>query len=466
MFGATIESMRPELRDAYYEIVERYRKEYWGIYDDTIEMERAVILSDGYYGDGSSVLQLYQKTDKPIMLQTIHSMQNKNNQIAFADIVKYKGEWWFFSAKSNLICRMDKKTLKVVPVVAVPTEWKRVEYRDMYIYRDKIFLIPFSTPQIIIYDILEDAIRKINVPIEKSWRGNPFSEGILIENRLYLLPQALNKLIYVDVVNESVKEAIEKIEDKNNPSDVYFSDGYINYNTCELLMGKTLKNEFVCTNLTGSKKKTYAINDIVSDGWGHIIESKNGTWYVPYTADRIFFVEREGQVMHEFTNFPQGYIVEKCSFIKSFVHKDKLYLIPKSSNLMIVIDEKGNMYAPIKSEEKWDKNSYYEDSMRYSNIWEDEGRLYIFSSIRGQIIELTDIEKPIYRNVDFSVCDNWCIGKSMSFTYGEERESNFENVFFLIRYILQRNISVTPYNNIPQKAGKKIFDKCKLNGEG
>ncbi len=42
-----------------------------GIFDDTADMDRAVVLSDAYYGDGSSVMQLYQQTGKPVMCQNV-----------------------------------------------------------------------------------------------------------------------------------------------------------------------------------------------------------------------------------------------------------------------------------------------------------------------------------------------------------------------------------------------------------
>lgn len=67
----TVESMRPDLRDAYIEIVNQYRKEGWGIYDDTPEMDRAVVLSDAYYGDHSSVVPIFKETGKPIMIQNV-----------------------------------------------------------------------------------------------------------------------------------------------------------------------------------------------------------------------------------------------------------------------------------------------------------------------------------------------------------------------------------------------------------
>ena len=66
---ATIKSIRPGLWEEYKDIVDTYRAEGWGIYDDTADMDRAVVLSDGYYGDRSSVVYLYQEKRKPLMLQ-------------------------------------------------------------------------------------------------------------------------------------------------------------------------------------------------------------------------------------------------------------------------------------------------------------------------------------------------------------------------------------------------------------
>ena len=73
LLRATFESMHPELLEEYEKLVSAYRRERWGIYDDTAELERAVAWTDGYYGDTSSVVQLYEKTEKPVMIQTIMS---------------------------------------------------------------------------------------------------------------------------------------------------------------------------------------------------------------------------------------------------------------------------------------------------------------------------------------------------------------------------------------------------------
>lgn len=71
LIQATIESMRPELWQGYKELKDKYIEEGWGVYDDTAELDRAVEISDGYYGDPSSVVALFEKTGKPIMLQDL-----------------------------------------------------------------------------------------------------------------------------------------------------------------------------------------------------------------------------------------------------------------------------------------------------------------------------------------------------------------------------------------------------------
>ena len=80
LMEATIESMRPELGAAYKGIVGAYRRDGWGVYDDSSDMDRAVCLSDGYYGDGSSVVQLFCALNKFVLHQYIEDeMESMNN---------------------------------------------------------------------------------------------------------------------------------------------------------------------------------------------------------------------------------------------------------------------------------------------------------------------------------------------------------------------------------------------------
>lgn len=73
LIKATVESMRPQLWGEYNRLVKQYIEEGWGIYDDTADLNRAIEISDAYYGDGSSIVPLYQQTGKPIMMQSVET---------------------------------------------------------------------------------------------------------------------------------------------------------------------------------------------------------------------------------------------------------------------------------------------------------------------------------------------------------------------------------------------------------
>ena len=74
LIESTLTSMRPQLWEIYKTIRDKYLEEGWGIYDDTADIDRAIVVSDAYYGDMSSVVQMYQKTGKPIMILNVEML--------------------------------------------------------------------------------------------------------------------------------------------------------------------------------------------------------------------------------------------------------------------------------------------------------------------------------------------------------------------------------------------------------
>ena len=66
---ATIKSMRNDCYERYVALEEDFIKNGYGIYDDTPDMYLSITLSDAYYGDWSSLVELYRQTGKPIMIQ-------------------------------------------------------------------------------------------------------------------------------------------------------------------------------------------------------------------------------------------------------------------------------------------------------------------------------------------------------------------------------------------------------------
>ena len=69
LLKTTISSMRPQLAEAYDKIVKYYTDKEIGIYDDTADLDRALVMADAYYGDPSSLVTLCKAIKMPIMIQ-------------------------------------------------------------------------------------------------------------------------------------------------------------------------------------------------------------------------------------------------------------------------------------------------------------------------------------------------------------------------------------------------------------
>ena len=91
----TAKSMNPTALESYIHLVDRYRKEKIGIYDDSKDLHRAVNISDAFYGDTSSVVELFRHQRKPIVIMDhgIIDNEEKNNgkqTIVVYDSMRYR----------------------------------------------------------------------------------------------------------------------------------------------------------------------------------------------------------------------------------------------------------------------------------------------------------------------------------------------------------------------------------------
>ena len=206
---STLRSMRPQLWDAYMKIREKYILEGWGIYDNTADLDRAIILSDAYYGDGSSVVQLYQKTGKPIMLQDPYYLNKENTELVMlsytADIME--GNLILISEFANAIFLVSLSTGIVTTTIRIDGEEdidcltlsfiKRGETLLVVPYCAKDFHVIdlYSREQYILNDVLTNEERNIN---------NKFITTICFGNKAWIIGEEIPKIIEFNLENMMV----------------------------------------------------------------------------------------------------------------------------------------------------------------------------------------------------------------------------------------------------------------------
>ena len=69
LLETTIHAMRPHLAEKYRQLVERFKADGLGIFDDSPDMYMAISLSDVYYGDRSSMVEIFETAGIPVILR-------------------------------------------------------------------------------------------------------------------------------------------------------------------------------------------------------------------------------------------------------------------------------------------------------------------------------------------------------------------------------------------------------------
>ena len=71
---ATIPTTDPQLYDNYKSLVNEYRLRCFGIYDDSGDDTRLLMLADAYYGDTDKLVQECRKRKIPVMIQNVDAV--------------------------------------------------------------------------------------------------------------------------------------------------------------------------------------------------------------------------------------------------------------------------------------------------------------------------------------------------------------------------------------------------------
>ena len=68
-------SLRPEVTSDFQALIDEYLNAGFGILDDSLDPTTAIAISDAYYGDTGSVMELFKATGRPIMIENCELCQ-------------------------------------------------------------------------------------------------------------------------------------------------------------------------------------------------------------------------------------------------------------------------------------------------------------------------------------------------------------------------------------------------------
>ena len=204
---STIQSMIPELEEQYMEVRRRFKEENIGILDESADLNRAIAVSDAYYGAWSSIVELYKATKKPVLYENNRVKRVEDTSFLPATLCIKDGFIWFMQLNSNKLVKMDQNTFEVEKIVSIFSE-PSFRYRQ-YNYHiidagSSLLLLLENSCQIYEYEIETDTIKIHQPEIEQF----VFHSEIVIKknSKLIMFPYGNNTILEYDYCSDKTTE--------------------------------------------------------------------------------------------------------------------------------------------------------------------------------------------------------------------------------------------------------------------
>ncbi|MHA7967354.1 hypothetical protein ACX93W_24845 [Paenibacillus sp. CAU 1782] len=336
---AAYSTMRSFLFDEYVQLIKEYKTEGYGIYDDTADLHRALSLSSAFYGDGTSVMQMYQCMDKPVMIQNIE----QTDLLSIGSLCESEDYLWFLTYQINGFFRLNKNTwdVKYIGSFVDEKQFDWMVYHAIHQSGNKLYFSPYSAGAIAIYDVTDSSFQYVDLPLPKGMKYNDqskFSKIIECDGFLYFIPfyyPGIVKLNMTDNSTEIINNWVKPIQKICDPKLGYFCNGVYNEATSSLVLAFINANAVLEFDL---KNNTTRLNTISNDTLGYMdIAQVNGEyWLLSANKAALISFNIETSSMIEYQINLDAIPADGYVQFQKLVHRDGfLYLVPAGTNCMV-----------------------------------------------------------------------------------------------------------------------------------
>lgn len=334
---STIKSIAPELEQLYLEVKQQYQSENIGILDESADLHRAIAVSDAYYGIWSSVVHLYKFTQKPILLQNDNISENKA-----WDIVDFviDGEYvWYIISDLNILFRADIEDKKSLDVIVLPDEiiCQPFANYNMLKYFDKIFLIPGTGENLIVYEMTSGSVSKTK--FGQTTQMIKFGAVYLWEDFLYLFPYMGNEIWKYDLQTQKIVKKISFLFEgktdrvlceKNNG--VYFINNDTIKRDSENAFFMDFVKDEISINLISNQKNIYK---------GIMQYDENNFILISALKREIVLWNKNTKKIEKIVDFPNDYIFDNSNDVQLFFMEkvqNNIYIFSNVRNSILSLD--------------------------------------------------------------------------------------------------------------------------------
>ena len=271
LLSATMSGMLPELQERYKDILAKYKSEGWGIYDDTADLNRAMVISDAYFGDGSSVLRLYEITGKPIMYHDI-KLSAALTKIFRINVAYYEdNQIWCTALYDPYLYKIDLETEEILEVTSILEENDPLDYNFRILpYKDSFIFIQSNTNILIVMNRNTYQKTKYKIPfaIENILKfSSKFANALIYNDKLYIFGLNYRGIIKFDLITKKfslIDEFLKNLRITNH-NEMYYIYDYIRIDdkiylpmlNSNAVLELSLKDEKTQIHYVGDEKQRY-----------------------------------------------------------------------------------------------------------------------------------------------------------------------------------------------------------------
>lgn len=364
LLEATIKSMRPHLLPEYNGLKEYFTENHIGVLDETADISRAVVISDGYIGEeSSSVVNLFGAAGKPIFILNNHIShpftEEEKRRVHITDMVKQGNKIWFTTNRYNALFYMEitAREAHYAGRVKDQPKWYGV-YPFLTVAGERLFLSPGAAGRPAVYDMKSQGLEPsgdYNMD-ECAWRGMIVPYG----NRIFYLPTIDDYIAELNIDTGDWKyhtECVQKLKKENTVGQENVFK-YAVYGK-DMWLSATYTNSVLRFNMEDG---TYALCSIGDgeNGYSGIVAEERCLWLAEVNSGDIVRWDRRSGKVRVF-HMPEGFRCWQSTMGRNLAH---LYLIdmgkwvvtiPGFSNYMVKLD-KTTGEAALLAEDFWKKS--------------------------------------------------------------------------------------------------------------
>lgn len=335
----TLQSMRPQLHEEYLAIIREYKASGIGIFDDTTDLHRALLWTDMYYGDDSSLIFLYGVQGKTILLQDIDyltelHMEEKDCSISYS-VSCYASDCIIFAARNyNRLYSLDLLTKSINEIGEVPQEYQmEISLYSNIIHRgESLWLVPSRAHSLAEYCLATDEWTQYELPdrIKYSTEVN----GII-----YMISSDYDYLWTMNLKERKLeREKLIYPQTTNRPQSEYYNDDlYLIENKLYYLI--THSNVLAMYDLVSKKVELIPIGS-GENKYLRLLYDNNYFWCIP-DDEESSLVRWDGVDLREtaVNAYPTGFSF-RWGFSEAVCINDGVLLFPQRGNMILHLDKR------------------------------------------------------------------------------------------------------------------------------